>query len=363
MIRRAYIIAAQRSAVVPANGAFGTLELHQLAAPVLQETCAKAGVDIKDIDEVILANALYGGGNPARLAALYAGCATRVAGVTIDRQCVGGLDAILQARDQIIAGSAQMILAGGGESTSRRPQRLRTFTDGRTPQAYDRPPFTPWADKNPDLHVAADALGIAQQDQDIWAVSSHQKAQENSAVLAQEITSILDVDTDPYARDLTLKTCQRAPKIVGSISHANTAISADAAAFCLIVSQEVFERLKPRHALEIIAGKTVGADPCQPALAPVTAIKALNINTQDLTHIELMEAYAAQAIACAKGAGLDVALINQRGGALARGHPIGASGAILAVRLFHDMKTHGDTGLASIAAAGGLGTAAIFKRV
>lgn len=152
--------------------------------------------------------------------------------------------------------------------------------------------------------------------------------------------------------------------MAGSVTAANTAVAADGAGFCLLVSDAVARRLAtPR--LRILSGATVGADPELPGLAPVPAIRkalaAAGIAAQELHIVELMEAFAVQAIACARETGLPEERINPGGGALARGHPIGASGAVNLVRLVREMAP-GQTGLAAIAAAGGLGTAVVLRR-
>ncbi len=138
------------------------------------------------------------------------------------------------------------------------------------------------------------------------------------------------------------------------MTAANAAVAADAAAFVVVAATGQGPR--------IVAQVTLGADPCQPGLAPVPAIAAAlaraGLAPGDLARAEIMEAYAVQAIACIRGAGLDPAIVNRKGGALARGHPIGASGAILAVRLFHDLRA--GQGLAAIASAGGIGAALVL---
>lgn len=363
------IIAARRSAVVPHGGAFKTLEIHQLAAPVIADLLRDAGLRPEDVDEVILGNALGGGGNPARLAALAAGLPERVAGLSIDRQCCAGMDAVLLADALIRAGRHQVVIAGGAESWSRRPLRLRTDQGGGAPVAFDQPPFTPWPDRDPDMAEAAFAiaadLAIPQADQDEWTTVSHARALAARDRIRAEITPIAGVDADPFARQMTARLSARAPAIIGSITAANTAPAADGAGFCLMVSADIAKRLQtPR--LEIVAGASLGADPMLPGLAPVPAIRAVMRDTGmapgDFDAIELMEAFAVQAIGCARLTDLPVDRINRGGGALARGHPIGASGAINLVRLFHDLTAPGQTGLAAIAAAGGLGTAVVLRR-
>ena len=362
----AVVVAARRSAVVPRGGAFAGLEIHQLAAPIIAGLLRDAGLAPGDVDELILANALGAGGNPARVTALAAGLP--VAGLTLDRQCCGGMDAALLAEALIRAGRAQVVIAGGAESYSRRPLRLRTDPAGGPAEPYDQPPFTPWPERDPAMAEAAEAVArlmhITREEQDAWTIASHARALAAAPRMAPEITAIAGIGNDPYARRLTPALCARAKALSGSVTAANTAVAADGAGFCLLVSDAIARRLStPR--LRILAGATLGADPELPGLAPVPAIRAAlasaGMTASELHIVELMEAFAVQAIACARETGLPMDRINPGGGALARGHPIGASGAINLVRLFHDMEP-GQTGLAAIAAAGGLGTAILLRR-
>lgn len=354
----AVILAARRTAVVPRGGAFARLSVEDLAAPVVQAVLADAGLGACQVDEVIAANALGAGGNPARRVALAAGLPERVAGLTIDRQCVGGLDAVLLAAALVDSGAARVVVSGGVESYSRRPLRLATDPEGGDPVPYDQPPFTPWPERDPDMTVAADRLGISRQAQDAWACDSHRKALIGPDW--PEIVPLAGVVRDGFARRMTPALAARAKVLAGSVTAATTAVAADAAAFVVVAAEDM---ARP-GALRIGPGLTLGAAPEEPGLAPVPVIAAVlaraGLRPGDLAQVEMMEAYAAQAIACVQGAGLEPGRVNLRGGALARGHPIGASGAILAVRLFHDLT--GGHGLAAIAAAGGLGTAVLFVR-
>jgi len=360
------IAAACRSAVAPRGGALAKLELHELAAPVLTAALELAGIDPADVDELILSNALGAGGNPARSAALAAGLPERVAGLTIDRQCAGGLDALLLARAMILAGDARIVLAGGVESYSRRPIRSRRFADGRAPEPYEQAPFTPWPDRDPDMTHAAHALalkcGICRAEQDEWARESHRKAMASPPGRA-EVTPVGGLTKDPFARALSPALCDRAKTLQGSITSANTAVAADASAFCVVVSADVARALGGNFP-RIISGATLGGQPDLPGLAPVAAIASAmdraGMELKDMGSAEIMEAYAVQAIACQRGAGFDPAIVNRSGGALARGHPIGASGAVNAVRLYHEVLGDGRAGVAAIAAAGGIGTALVL---
>ena len=361
----AYLSAAFRTAVMPRGGAFAALTLHDLAAPLVNACLTEGGIAPAEITDLVLANALGAGGNPARLVALAAGLPDQIPGLTIDRQCAGGLDAILLARAMVESGAAEAVLAGGVESFSRRPLRLRTDPAGGEPTPYQRPPFTPWADRDPDMAHAAEALAarmcISRDRQDAWAIASHARARAAALRMQAEIVPLLGQTADAFSRTLTPRLAARAPVVSGPITAANAAVEADAAALCLIVSERLAARA-PR-ALRMTAGITLGAAPDDPGTAPIAAIAATlataRLTPPELSVAEIMEAYAVQAIACVEGAGLNPAIVNPGGGALARGHPIGASGAILAVRLFHDLNA--GHGLAAIAAAGGLGTALILS--
>ncbi|MFT7059964.1 MAG: acetyl-CoA C-acetyltransferase [Pseudorhodobacter sp.] len=345
---------------MPLGGAFARLYPHALAAPVIAACLADAGMAVDQVHELVLSNALGAGGNPARLAALAAGLPEHVAGLSIDRQCAGGLDAILIAKALVESGAAEVVLAGGAESYSRRPLRQHTDPDGGAPVPYDAPAFSPWPERDPNMHQAAAdltiRLGISRAVQDAYAVASHRKA---SLAVLPEITPLCGITRDGFTRLLTPAVAARARPITGSITPANAAIAADGAAFCLVVSEQI-ARHAPK-ALRIVRGATLGAAPQDPGLAPIAAMRRVlgTLHPSQLAQVEIMEAYAVQAIACAAALGFAPDQINQGGGALARGHPVGASGAILATRLFADMTT--GYGMAAIAAAGGIGTALLLQ--
>lgn len=363
---RSYIIGAKRSPIAPRDGALCGLNLHQLASPVINALLTSTGIDAQQIDELIVGNALGAGGNPARLLALASGLSETVAGLSIDRQCCSGLDAILIANDMIVSGRASIVIAGGAESYSQRPQRLQKIPGTDTLKAYDQPAFTPWPERDPDMTVAAHTLAtklrITFERQNQYAIESHEKALHAVERMSAEIVPMARIDKDDFTRALTMKLCDRATRLHGSISVANTAVAADGAAFCLVVSEAVAARFN-NHKLCIRCGITLGADPMLPGCAPVSAIdfvlKDANISTAQLVRAEIMEAYAAQAIACIEQSHIDSSVCNVGGGALARGHPIGASGAVLISRLYNEMNNKHGWGIAAIAAAGGLGTAVL----
>lgn len=366
----AYLVAARRTAVAPRNGAFKAVEADELGEAPIRAVLSDAGIAPDVIDDVIFGNALYAGGNPARLAALRAGLPDRVPALTIDSQCCGGLDAIMMAADRIASG-ADAVIAGGVESFSRAPLRARRPRDaGELPQPYDRPPFAPWPERDPDMidaaGVLAEAFDISRDRQDAFAIASHRKAIANPPGDG-EIAPLAGLTRDVFPRALTESLCSRLPPIAGGasfgVTRATVAVEADAAAAVLVVSETMLRRLDVARPLRVVAASRCGSDPAMPGIAPIAAARKLlsagSIAPEAIAVAEIMEAFAAQAIACAEGIGVAETALNRSGGGLARGHPIGASGAILAVRLWHEMQREaaGALGLAAIAAAGGLGSA------
>ncbi|WP_153771746.1 thiolase family protein [Labrenzia sp. CE80] len=379
------ILAARRTAVAPRGGAFRALQADELAAPVIEALLADAGVGRQAVDHVIFGNALYGGGNPARLAALRAGLPDRVPSLTLDTQCCSGLDAILMASHLVRSGAARCVIAGGVESYSRAPIRMhRPATRDQEPVPYDRPAFAPFPERDPDLTAAAARLalelGISRQAQADYAVCSHAKALavRKQAPGPTELVILPEapLEWDAFARPLTQATALRAPVLAGDrrtgVSAATVAVEADAAAAVLVVEQDFTQDLTPSASrlvrTVILDGVSRGGPPEDTARVPIDAMRTLLMRLgkrpEDFECLELMEAYAVQAMATVAALGWPEDRINRSGGALGRGHPIGASGAILAVRLVHELQheVEGAKGLCSIAAAGGLGSALALTR-
>lgn len=373
-----YIAAARRTPVAPRNGALRAVEVQDLGKAVIQALLDDTGMKPDRVDHCIMGNALYGGGNPARVAALAAGLPPSMPAMTIDTQCCAGLDAITIGACLIATGQAQAIIAGGVESYSRSPQRSHRPTGpDQKFIPYVRPPFTPWPDADPDMIEAAAelaaAMQISRESQNKYAISSHAKACANKDRPGDEYVPIANVSIDTFARELTPELCSRLPLVAGNVetglTSATIAVEADAAAAVLLVGEPLLTELECRfHPVRYVSGLARGGDPAQPALAPVAAagevLAGANVAAGDLATVEIMEAFAMQAMIFIDAFGLREDQVNRGGGGLARGHPIGASGALLAVRLFHELQREaaGACGLAAIAAAGGLGSAALFSR-
>ncbi len=371
MATEAFMIAAARTPVAPRNGNLKDVDIYTLGENAGSTCIAKAGIKHSIIDELIVGNVLGPGGNPGRVISLQLGLPKAVPGITIDRQCSSGLDAILLAKSLITSNAAEVVLVGGVESYTQRPG-IFLRKDGKYEQnPIDQAPFTPWAEKDPDMTKAANSLAarysISRECQDQWAVESHRKARANVERIKEEIVPFQNIARkDQFTRNLTMDTCQRMSPICGTITPANTSVAADGAAFVLVASEKIANDLEVPQ-IRIGSGLTIGNDPMIPGLATVPAIREVlkmeGLTRDSIIFYEIMEAYSAQILACLNDLELDPERVNVGGGSLARGHPIGASGTILAVRLFHELMENGGFGLASIPAAGGIGTAIILEKV
>ena len=384
------IAAWARSAVVPRGGAFKALQPHDLAGPVLTALLAQAGVDATAVDAVVLGNALGAGGNPARMLALHAGLPLQCASYTVDTQCCAGLDAVAMGAALIASGQAHVLVAGGVEAWSKSPIRMhRPLHADDSPVAYERPAFAPTPEQDPDMLLSAAryaaAHGYTRVEQETYALRSHEKAVAHQHHMTAEIVPVAGVTHDVYPRVIDAARAQRIPvlarsdqravKDVTANAYALTALTistqADGAALVLLVSHEAARRFNLRPKATWVASASVGGAPEWPMLcAEVAARQALVragiADVGRLKHVELHDAFAVQGLSFAKGLGLKPAQINPQGGGLARGHPIGASGAIALVRVLADLSRSDasrDEGLVAVAGAGGLGSAAVVSRL
>ncbi len=387
----AVIVAARRSAIGTAGRAFADATVDALAAPVLAEVAravAPAGIPV---DDVVLGNCMGPGGDVARVSALRAGLGADVPGVTVDRQCGSGLDAVMQAASRVRAGDARLVLAGGAESASTAPHRSWPGSGER----YTRAPFAPDGFPDPDMGPAADrlaaVLGISRTRQDAWAARSHARAAaaQHAGVFDAEIVPIDGVRRDdrPRAAMDVARLARFAPVFAGdaapdapagppfdaasgrgTVTAGNSCGFSDGAA-AMAVTTEAVARELGLPALRVRAVAVAAGDPALPGLgaAPAArlALARAGLAATDLGFIEITEAFAAQVLAVSDELGLDEDLISGDGGAIALGHPWGASGAVLLVRLAARMAAADDArpGLAACSIGGGQGVAMIVERV
>lgn len=370
------IAAWARSAVVPRHGAFKALQPHELASPVIRATLSRAQVPLPAVDTVIVGNALGAGGNPARMVALHAGLPITCRSLSIDTQCCAGLDAVALGASLIQAGHAHVVVAGGVEAWSRAPIRMHRPIDAQaSPTPYERPAFAPTPEQDPDmLQAAADyaqRTACSRSMQDAYALASHQRAVLHAERLAHEIVPIAGVTQDAQPRLLDATRALRMPEVAPHMSVLAVSAQADGAAFVVLVSDSAAHRLGLNPQLAWLTHASVGAAPQTPMLAASAATQAVMHQAQidgiqRLAHIELHDAFAVQGLSFCNTWALAPENINRLGGGLARGHPIGASGAIALVRVLSDLQcddTPHAMGLAAIAGAGGLGSAALLGRL
>lgn len=339
-----------------------------LAAPVLAAVRAElAGVGITTVDDVVLGSARGPGGNLARVSALAAGLGIEVPGVSVDRQCGSGLEALRVAAALVGSGAAEVVLAGGVESAS-------AATPGRA--AFAPPGFA-----DPEMGAAAEELariaGITRERQDAYALRSHRlsaAAQDDGRFAAELVPAAGTTRDDRPRRRLTPELLARIPAAFcpgGTVTAGNSCGISDGAAALAVVSEPV---AAGRPGLRIIATAVAGVDPALPGLGPVPAIRNLvrsqGMSLDDVDAIEITEAFAAQLLACTDALeldplGADAERICTEGGAIGLGHPWAASGTLLMVRLFSRLVRRGGgrRGLAACAIGGGQGIAVLTERV
>ncbi|MDR6907685.1 acetyl-CoA C-acetyltransferase [Agromyces sp. 3263] len=385
------LVAARRTPIATAGRGFAGHSVDALAAPVLAEVAAALAPAGIEIDDVVLGNCMGPGGDVARVAALRAGLGDRVPGVTVDRQCGSGLDAVMQAASRVRAGDARLLLAGGAESASTAPHRAWPGTGER----YSRAPFAPAGFPDPDMGPAADrlaaVLGISRARQDAWAARSHARAAaaQLAGVFDAELVAVGGVSRDDRPRagmdlarlarfapafagheatDATSATPRHDASARGTVTAGNSCGFSDGAAAMAVTTERVARELG-LPALRVRAAAVAAGDPALPGLGAAPAARAAleraGVTIGDLGFVEITEAFAAQVLAVSDDLGLDEELVSADGGAIAMGHPWGASGAVLLVRLAARMAAADDArpGLAACSIGGGQGIAMIVERV
>lgn len=384
MTGAAVVVEAVRTPFARLDGALAHLDAQALAALVVRAAVARVGVAPGDVDDVLVAHAAGPGGNLARLAALDAGLPASVPGLTLDRQCSGGLDAVTLACRLVAAGAGGLYVAVGVESASTSPLRSEASRDAGAGGRgfFPRRPFSAGGWDDPGMAEAADDLaavrGIPRARQDAFAAASHARAATSSSggVFDAEIVPCAsregdaDVTRDECPRPtLTAERCARARPVVragGTVTAANASQVADGAVAVVVAAGRRARELG-RGGLVHRDSVTVGVPPPECGLGAVAAARALA--ARDARHharaahqVAMTEAFAAQVLATVDDLGLDPARLNVRGGAIGLGHPWGASGAMQVLRLRHDLPA-GASGLAMAAVAGGMGAAAWFEQV
>ncbi|WP_029452721.1 acetyl-CoA C-acetyltransferase [Clostridium algidicarnis] len=392
-MREVVIASAVRTAIGSFGGGLKDVGAVELGALVIKEALSRAGVKGEMIDEVIMGNVLQAGlgQNPARQSVIKAGLPVEVPAMTINKVCGSGLRAVSLASQIIIAGDADIIVAGGMENMSRAPYAINTARWGQrmgngnmvdvmiTDGLWD-------AFNNYHMGVTAENIAekwnISREDQDKFAAASQNKAERAikegrfkeeilPVVIPQRKGDPIIFDIDEFPRFGTsaesLKKLKPSFKKDGTVTAGNASGINDGAAAFVIMSAEKAKELGIKPLAKIISYGSRGVDPSimgyGPFAATNKALEKASIKVEDLDLIEANEAFAAQSIAVARDLKFDMDKVNVNGGAIALGHPIGASGARILVSLLYEMeKRDAKTGLATLCIGGGMGTAIVVKR-
>ena len=394
-MNEAFIISGARTPVGKFGGSFKDISAPTLGSIVIKTALQKANITSDLIDEVIMGNAMQSAeaGYAARLSALLAGVPQNIPTISINRQCSSGLEAINIGAQMIKAGEASIIVAGGTENMSQTPYLLgykarfdglrmgdSTLVDGLTEGLgcpVNRYPMGVTAEN------IAERFQISRSDQDELAVLSHSRAltaikdgrfdsQITEVLVPQRRSDPRKVAVDESPRGGTtidsLSTLPPAFKKNGTVTAGNASSINDGAAAVVMMSSDKIAELEISPRLKWVSRGVAGVDPAIMGIGPIPATqKALGkagLTIKDIDVVELNEAFAAQALHCIRELNLDVEKTNVNGSGISLGHPVGATGAIMTVKLMEELeRSNGTIGLATMCVGGGQGVASIFERV
>jgi 3-oxoadipyl-CoA thiolase len=399
-LREAWIVEAVRTPVGRYGGALAGVRPDDLAATVLEAVVARSGIDPAIIDDVILGCANQAGEdnrNIARMALLIAGLPVEVAGQTVNRLCGSGLQAVASAAQAIAVGDANVVIAGGVESMSRAPlvtlkpesgyeRGTRELVDTTIGWRFVNPALDA---KYPTISLGETAERVAAQwsvsreEQDAFALESQRRAAAaaSSGVHAEEIVPVkipqrkgdaIFVEKDEHPRPETnaASLAQLRPAFIegGSVTAGNASGINDGAAALLVMEAGRARALGLKPLARVVATSVAGVDPSVMGIGPIPAIRKLlertGLSAKEIDRVELNEAFASQAVACIRELGLNPATTNIHGGAIALGHPLGASGARMLVTLTRELTRSGSRfGIASMCVGVGQGIAMLVERV
>jgi len=387
-MEKVFIVSALRTAVGRFGGSLKQFSSSDLSAEVIKATVKGLTVPLEKIDEVIIGNVYQAGGkaNPARQAALKGGLPTSIPAMTINKQCASGMRSVSLAYQQIKAGEASLILAGGTESMSNVPYISLDSRWGKklgTIQLEDSLLYDGLVCSKENYHMGITAENVAEQydisrkEQDRFALQSQINAATaiQNGVFEKEIVPIVTkkqtFQIDEHPRTITLEALENlsaAFKDNGTVTAGSSSGLNDGASILLIASESMAKEYNLTPLAEIISVASAGVDPSVMGIGPVPAtklaLKKANLTIDDIDLIELNEAFAAQALAVIKDLNLNEEIVNVNGGAIALGHPVGSSGSRIIVSLVHELiRRKKEYGLATLCIGGGQGASVIVKNV
>ena len=391
-----YIIDIIRTPVGQFGGTLASVRPDDLAAIVIKKLLERnSSIDPKVIEDVIFGAANQAGEdnrNVARMALLLAGLPVEIGGVTVNRLCASGLQAIMDASRAILNGDGNCYIAGGVESMSRAPFVMPKSEEpfSRKAEVYDTtigwrfinsnlsklyPPYS----MGETAENVADKWKITREEQDQFGLASQQKyfAAHKANKFKDELISVsvkkgkeaIDFNTDEYPRETSLEklaALKPAFKENGTVTAGNSSGINDGAAASLLVNEELAKKLNLKPLARVVSMAVAGVDPAYMGVGPVPAVKKAlqraGLKISDLGLIELNEAFAAQSLACIKDLDLNPEIVNVNGGAIAIGHPLGCSGVRISATLLHEMKSRNvKYGLATMCIGVGQGAAIVYE--
>ena len=392
-MREAVIISAVRTAIGKFQGSLTPLSAVDLGAVVVREAVRRAGIEPGQVDEVIMGNVVSAGlgQNPARQAGLKGGLDNRVAAMTINKVCGSGLKAVGLAAQGVQTGDTEIVVAGGMESMTNCPYLLPQLRQGLRlghGTVLDSMIQDGLWDAYENFHMGitgelvAEKYKISRERQDAYAVESHRRAidaikncrfkdQIVPVAILQKKGPPLEFAIDESPReDTSLEALARLKPVFkkdGTVTAANAPGTNDGAAAVVVTAAETAQKLGKRTMARIVGQAVSGVEPRWVMMAPVTAVQSLlrkiGWKLQDVDLVELNEAFAVQAVAVIEELGLDPAKTNVNGGAVALGHPIGASGARILVTLLYELARRGGRrGIAALCLGGGNAVALAVER-
>ncbi len=392
-MREVVIVSAARTPIGSFGGSLSGLSAVELGTIAAKEAIKRAGIDPSMIDDVIVGNILSAGlgQNAARQVSIYSGVPETVTAMTINKLCGSGLRAVSMAAQFIMLGDADVILAGGTESMSNAPYLLPKarfgyrMGDGKVIDSMIHDGLTETFN-NYHMGVTAENIAkrwnISREEQDAFAALSQQKteAAQKSGVFKDEIAPVVIpqrkgdpvvVDTDEYPRHgTTIEKLAKLPPAfdkAGTVTAGNSSGINDGAAMLVVMSREKADELGIKPLVTIKSYASVALDPTIMGYGPVPAsrkaLERIGYTVDQLDLVEANEAFASQSIAVVKDLGLNPEIVNVNGGAIALGHPIGASGARILTTLIYEMlRRDAKTGLATLCIGGGMGTSLIVEK-
>ena len=395
-----YIVAAARTAIGKMGGTLKGVQPEELARVVLEALPQRAGIRKSDVESIVFAQARQStdAANLGRVAALMAGYPESIPAFTIMMQCSSGMQAVHTAADQIRCGHADVVVAGGVESMSNAIFYIRNaryglgvgtteLVDSITEGQLRSQPIDIYGKFNmgDTAENVAEKYGISREDQDAFAAESQRRAAKALAdgVFKDEIVPVvipvrkgdpIVFDVDEYPRpSSTVEALAKLKPVFrrdgkGSVTAGNACGRNDGAAAMVLMSGEKVKELGVKPLARIVSQASAGVDPRYMGIGPVAAsrkaLEKAGLTAADIGRVELNEAFASQSLACVRELGFDPAIVNVNGGAIALGHPLGATGARIITTLIYEMqRSNTRYGLASLCVAGGLGCATIVEKV